>query len=550
MQSCGRRCVRAAAGLAMAAGLAQGQTLYVAEYQFQAARIASMNADGTNVQTAVSLAPADWLPLGLTVDTGAGRLIWVDSAGGSEVLSANLDGSGQTQITALSGFARGPSRDAQGRIYVASDNTIQRVNGDGSGLVTLFTSASSNPVGDPRVDATNGHVYFGDGGRIMRMDLDGGALKTVVSGLATVRSIGLDIAHGYIYWADSNTNSDFIGRARLDGSDFRVLIDNSFNDGGSSSGLISLLVDPAGGKLYYADELRGTVTRANLDGSGAGVIYTSPTGLSPSGLVFGSGEPAQALQDCNQNGISDDVDIAGGAPDCDNNGVIDTCQVSACPARVFLLDQGDDAANTLGRALGRPSEWEVFQPFDVPAGGWSVGEIGIDGFTVNYVGSPGVRVSLFADNGAGLPNETFTIASGTTDLRFNPDEVNWVYVPLTASLAEGRYWVRIEGIQPADYQGSINLGTTGLPSLSRGSSGVFGQPAAPIALRVVQGSACYANCDQSTAAPVLNVLDFNCFLNRFSAGDSYANCDQSTAAPVLNVLDFNCFLNRFSAGCP
>jgi hypothetical protein len=62
--------------------------------------------------------------------------------------------------------------------------------------------------------------------------------------------------------------------------------------------------------------------------------------------------------------------------------------------------------------------------------------------------------------------------------------------------------------------------------------------------------ACYANCDQSTAAPVLNVLDFNCFLNRFSAGDPYANCDQSTTAPVLNVLDFNCFLNRFTAGCP
>jgi hypothetical protein len=62
--------------------------------------------------------------------------------------------------------------------------------------------------------------------------------------------------------------------------------------------------------------------------------------------------------------------------------------------------------------------------------------------------------------------------------------------------------------------------------------------------------ACYANCDQSTAAPALNVLDFNCFLNRFSAGDAYANCDGSTAAPALNVLDFNCFLNRFAAGCP
>ena len=62
--------------------------------------------------------------------------------------------------------------------------------------------------------------------------------------------------------------------------------------------------------------------------------------------------------------------------------------------------------------------------------------------------------------------------------------------------------------------------------------------------------ACYANCDTSTAAPVLNVADFTCFLQRFAAGESYANCDQSTAAPVLNVADFTCFLQRFAAGCP
>jgi hypothetical protein len=61
---------------------------------------------------------------------------------------------------------------------------------------------------------------------------------------------------------------------------------------------------------------------------------------------------------------------------------------------------------------------------------------------------------------------------------------------------------------------------------------------------------CYPNCDASTTPPVLNVLDFNCFLNAFSAGNTYANCDGSTTPPALNVLDFNCFLNRFSAGCP
>ena len=61
--------------------------------------------------------------------------------------------------------------------------------------------------------------------------------------------------------------------------------------------------------------------------------------------------------------------------------------------------------------------------------------------------------------------------------------------------------------------------------------------------------ACWVNCDNSTMAPVLNVLDFACFLNKFAAGDAYANCDESTTAPVLNVLDFSCFLNKFAAGC-
>jgi murein tripeptide amidase MpaA len=60
---------------------------------------------------------------------------------------------------------------------------------------------------------------------------------------------------------------------------------------------------------------------------------------------------------------------------------------------------------------------------------------------------------------------------------------------------------------------------------------------------------CYANCDGSTVPPVLTANDFQCFLNRFAAGDSYANCDGSSVPPVLNANDFACFLNQFAAGC-
>jgi hypothetical protein len=60
---------------------------------------------------------------------------------------------------------------------------------------------------------------------------------------------------------------------------------------------------------------------------------------------------------------------------------------------------------------------------------------------------------------------------------------------------------------------------------------------------------CYANCDSSTAAPVLNVADFTCFLQKYAAADPFANCDGSTTAPVLNVADFTCFLQKYAAGC-
>jgi hypothetical protein len=69
-----------------------------------------------------------------------------------------------------------------------------------------------------------------------------------------------------------------------------------------------------------------------------------------------------------------------------------------------------------------------------------------------------------------------------------------------------------------------------------------------------QAQPCYANCDGSTAQPLLNVADFSCFLQQFASGCSgpwpcYPNCDDSTTPPFLNVADFTCFLRRFATGC-
>jgi hypothetical protein len=60
------------------------------------------------------------------------------------------------------------------------------------------------------------------------------------------------------------------------------------------------------------------------------------------------------------------------------------------------------------------------------------------------------------------------------------------------------------------------------------------------------GTACYANCDQSTVAPVLSANDFVCFLNAYANSESYADCD---GVGGLTANDFACFLNAYATGC-
>lgn len=77
-----------------------------------------------------------------------------------------------------------------------------------------------------------------------------------------------------------------------------------------------------------------------------------------------------------------------------------------------------------------------------------------------------------------------------------------------------------------------------------------GSATSQAALLSVTPPPCYPNCDASTGTPLLTSNDFQCFLNRFAAGDSYANCDGSSGTPQLTSNDFQCFLNRFAGGCP
>ncbi|MBX3377036.1 MAG: hypothetical protein KF678_08540 [Phycisphaeraceae bacterium] len=100
---------------------------------------------------------------------------------------------------------------------------------------------------------------------------------------------------------------------------------------------------------------------------------------------------------------------------------------------------------------------------------------------------------------------------------------------------------------------TITMNTSALGTLNGTVTITSNDPDTPIRIITLSGevipAACYANCDQSTGAPLLTANDFQCFLNKFAAGDTYANCDQSTGSPLLTANDFQCFLNKFAQGC-
>jgi sugar lactone lactonase YvrE len=533
-----------AVGVCGLSGMASAQSeLYISEYKYQDAQMSAVRTDGTSPRTMFSLSPSLWLPIGIAYRPSTGRLLWMDSAGASDVMSATTTGASQQTLATVPGFCKGVSLDAQGRIYFGSDNTVQRVNADGTGRVVLFTSVSPYPVGAPYVDATNGHVYFGDDGEIKRINLDGTNLKVVIHGISQARAIGLDIASSRIYWIDADTISDYIGRARLDDTQFTVLIDGSPSVV-QSSGLIDFVVHPAGNAIYFADDLVDEVYKANLAGAGKQVIFASVSDRSPSGLSLDTGAITQSLHDVDHNGIADDVDIAGGAADCDNNGVPDRAQIKPCEQLNLLLDSGSNAAISNGHAIGSVSQWQMLQPFDVPGGGWDIDRIGLDGFTVNYHDGSGMDVALFPDDGSGqYPDETSApIAATVMNFRFNINKVNWQYAPLKATLAPGRYWVRVVAHVPAVYQSSPNRGFTGLGAWARTGSGSY-VSVPPMALRLIDDLACPADFNGDG---FVNGNDYDEFASAFDVADLAADFNHDG---FVNGDDYDAFAEHFDAGC-
>jgi parallel beta-helix repeat protein len=252
------------------------------------AKVWRANLDGTNAQTLVT--PGGLNPRFIDLDEAGGKMYWTDIG---RIDRANLDGTGV--VTLVTGLPApvGIAIDVPGgKLYWTDEsaNKIQRANLDGTGVQDLMTGLDG-----PRglaLDLVNRKMYWttiGATKRIQRANMEIPVGQTpstrtdvenlVTTGLGFPQGITLDVAGGKMYLTDSGR----IMRANLNGTGVETLV--NIMVGSLSGNPLGIALDTAGGKMYWTENQANKIQRANLDGTGVEDLVT--TGLdTPWGIAL------------------------------------------------------------------------------------------------------------------------------------------------------------------------------------------------------------------------------------------------------------------------
>jgi hypothetical protein len=261
-----------------------GETLYFADVfrpDFSSGTIKSIKTDGTGLQTLVDVGGG---LRSIAVDLVAGKVYWTD-VDGPAIRRANLDGSGQENlVTAGLQWPRALVLDTGGSKMYWGDQVAGRVssaNLDGSNVTVVHsTDFHAGLV----LDGVHGKLYWSTSiddfnGDIVRCNLDGSNLETVVTQHNKPAYMAVDVDGGKIYWTDYVV--DIVRRANLDGSNVEELYVVGANRNPDGIGL-----DLAAGKVYWGQitelfENISKLMRMNLDGSQPEDVTASDFGLIP-----------------------------------------------------------------------------------------------------------------------------------------------------------------------------------------------------------------------------------------------------------------------------
>jgi hypothetical protein len=157
------------------------------------------------------------------------------------------------------------------------------------GLATLLALAAVAiatallPAGAGAADGPGGLIYWtNEGGSIGTGNLDGSGVAALFGGEGAPCGVALDPAAGKMYWANFSSGQIRVGN--LDGSGTASTV---FNDTGSVCGVA---VDRAAGKIYWANFSANAIRVANLDGSGAATLFQEAQSTGPSGVAIAAGK--------------------------------------------------------------------------------------------------------------------------------------------------------------------------------------------------------------------------------------------------------------------
>ena len=227
----------------------------------------------------------------LNIAVGGGKVYWTEKTGesGGTINSANLDGTGVTELASIFATPIGIAVDTAGsKLYwTNSSGRIQSANLDGSGITNVLQNLPS-PM-DIALAGVN--AYW------TQYDATAGTGKVgIVNPTATQRgelyiSTGSDvpgslvIAGGKVYWTETTGESGgTVNSANLNGTGATQLAS-------ILAVPVGIAVDTARSKLYWTNS-RGRVQSANLDGSG---IKNVVSGLgSPGDMVLSNSIAAPA----------------------------------------------------------------------------------------------------------------------------------------------------------------------------------------------------------------------------------------------------------------
>ena len=300
---------------------------------------------GANAQR---FAPSVDNAMNIAVDANNGKVYWTEQTGERRgtINSANLDGTGVTELTAILSVPMGIAVDATGsKLYwTNARGRVQRANLDGSGIQNVVQDLS----GPTDIVVSNGFIYWTEGrNSVRRVSIsDQKITQDIAANLGTVG--GLAVGDGKVYWTEmtaagggtiNSANADGIGATKL----ASILATP-----------MGIAVDTAGSKVYWTNA-RGRIQRASLNGSG---IQNVVEGLgSPGEIVISdsisetlAGTPltttvSYAQYDVNKDGTVDNTDAglvidalgtSNAAYDVNGDGAVNFLDV------VLVFDNRDD----------------------------------------------------------------------------------------------------------------------------------------------------------------------------------------------------------------